>query len=77
MWENAAPMPEQEPPKPPVRRAKSEEELVLWATAVISLAAVGFVLAVRWVRPPTRHCAAFCRCYAAEQSRFLGEERSL
>ena len=59
MWENAAPMPEQEPPKPPVRRAKSEEELVLWAQLLISLAAVGFVLAVRVLGLPA---------YAKEES---------
>lgn len=79
MWENAAPMPEQESPKPPVRRAKSEEELVLWAQLLISLAAVGFVLAVRVLGLPTYPALrrAFAAAMQPEQSRFLGEERSL
>ena len=79
MWENAAPMPEQEPPKPPVRRAKSEEELVLWAQLLISLAAVGFVLAVRVLGLPAYPALrrAFAAAMQPEQSRFLGEERSL
>lgn len=45
MWENAAPLPENEPPKPPARRAKSEEDLVLWAQILLCLAAIGLVLA--------------------------------
>ena len=45
MWENAAPLPENEPPRPPVRCAGSEEDLVLWAQILLCLAAIGLVLA--------------------------------
>ena len=45
MWENAAPLPENEPPRPPARCAGSEEDLVLWAQILLCLAAIGLVLA--------------------------------
>ena len=44
MWENAAPLPENEPPRPPARCAGSEEDLVLWAQILLCLAAIGLVL---------------------------------
>ena len=79
MWENAAPLPENEPPKPPARRAQSEEDLVLWAQLLLCLAAVGFVLAARalnWpVYPELRR--AFTAALQPEQSLLLGEDRSL
>ena len=46
MWEDAAPMQEREPPRPPAR-PRSEEDLVLWAQILLCLAAVGFVLAAQ------------------------------
>ena len=46
MWEDAAPMQEREPPRPPAR-PRSEEDLVLWAQILLCLAAVGFVLAAK------------------------------
>ena len=45
MWENAAPLPENEPPRPPAGCVKSEEDLVLWAQILLCLAAIGLVLA--------------------------------
>ena len=45
MWENAAPLPENESPRPPAGCAKSEEDLVLWAQILLCLAAIGLVLA--------------------------------
>ena len=79
MWENAAPMPENEPPKPPARRAKSEEDLVLWAQILICLAAVGFVLAARVLGLPAYPALrrAFAAAMQPEQGRFLSEERGL
>lgn len=78
MWENAAPPPEQEPPKPSARRVKSEEDLVLWAQILLCLAAVGFVLVARvlnWpVYPELRR--AFTAAMQPEQSLLLGEDRS-
>ena len=35
MWENAAPLPENEPSRPPARCAGSEEDLVLWAQILL------------------------------------------
>ena len=34
MWEDAAPMQEREPPRPPAR-PRSEEDLVLWAQILL------------------------------------------
>ena len=45
MWENAAPLPENESPRPPAGCVKSEEDLVLWAQILLCLAAIGLVLA--------------------------------
>ena len=45
MWENAAPLPENEPSRPPARCAGSEEDLVLWAQILLCLAAIGLVVA--------------------------------
>ena len=79
MWENAAPLPENEPPKPPARCAKSEEDLVLWAQILLCLAAIGLVLAagaLDWpVYPELRR--AFTAAMQPEQSLLLSEERSL
>lgn len=78
MWENAAPPPKEEPPKPPVN-PRSEEDLVLWAQILLCLAAVGFVLAAKllaWpVYPELRR--AFAAAMQPEQSLFLNGERSL
>ena len=43
MWENAAPLPENESPRPPAGCVKSEEDLVLWAQILLCLAAIGLV----------------------------------
>ena len=79
MWENAAPLPENEPPRPPARCAGSEEELVLWAQILLCLAAIGLVLAagaLNWpVYPELRR--AFTAAMQPEQSLLLGEERNL
>ena len=79
MWENAAPLPENEPPRPPARRAGSEEDLVLWAQILLCLAAIGLVLAagvLDWpVYPELRR--AFTAAMQPEQSLLLGEERNL
>ena len=45
MWANAAPLPENESPRPPAGCVKSEEDLVLWAQILLCLAAIGLVLA--------------------------------
>ena len=78
MWENAAPLPENEPPRRlPLRR--SEEDLVLWAQILLCLAAIGLVLAagaLDWpVYPELRR--AFTAAMQPEQSLLLGEERNL
>ena len=79
MWENAAPLPENEPPRPPARCAGSEEDLVLWAQILLCLAAIGLVLAagaLDWpVYPELRR--AFTAAMQPEQSLLLGEERNL
>ena len=78
MWENAAPLPEQEPPKPPARRPKSEEELVLWVQILICLAVIGFVLAARALQWPVY--PALRRAFAAamrEETNLLSGERDL
>ena len=79
MWENAAPLPENEPPRPPARRAGSEEDLVLWAQILLCLAAIGLVLAagaLDWpIYPELRR--AFTAAMQPEQSLLLGEERNL
>ena len=79
MWENAAPLPENEPPRPPARCAGSEEELVLWAQILLCLAAIGLVLAagaLDWpVYPELRR--VFTAAMQPEQSLLLGEERNL
>ena len=79
MWENAVPLPENEPPRPPARCAGSEEELVLWAQILLCLAAIGLVLAagaLDWpVYPELRR--AFTAAMQPEQSLLLGEERNL
>lgn len=79
MWENAAPMPEKEPTRPSARRPKSEEDLVLWAQILLTLAAVGFVLAARalgWpVYAPLRR--AFAAALQPEQTLLLSDERGL
>ena len=79
MWENAAPLPENEPPRPPARCAGSEEDLVLWAQILLCLAAIGLVLAagaLDWpVYPELRR--AFAAAMQPEQSLLLSEERSL
>ena len=77
MWEHAAPLPENEPPRPPARRAGSEEDLVLWAQILLCLAAIGLVLAagaLDWpIYPELRR--AFTAAMQPEHSRLLGEER--
>jgi hypothetical protein len=79
MWENAAPLPGNEPPRPPARCAGSEEDLVLWAQILLCLAAIGLVLAagaLDWpVYPELRR--AFTAAMQPEQSLLLGEERNL
>ena len=79
MWENAAPLPENEPPRPPARCAGSEEDLVLWAQILLCLAAIGLVLAagvLDWpVYPELRR--AFTAAMQPEQSLLLGEERNI
>ena len=79
MWENAAPLPENGPPRPPARCAGSEEDLVLWAQILLCLAAIGLVLAagaLDWpVYPELRR--AFTAAMQPEQSLLLGEERNL
>ena len=79
MWEIAAPLPENEPPRPPARCAGSEEDLVLWAQILLCLAAIGLVLAagaLDWpVYPELRR--AFTAAMQPEQSLLLGEERNL
>ena len=79
MWENAAPLPENEPPRPPARCAGSEEDLALWAQILLCLAAIGLVLAagaLDWpVYPELRR--AFTAAMQPEQSLLLGEERNL
>lgn len=79
MWENAAPTPENEPPKPPARRPKSEEDLVLWAQILICLAVVGFVLAARMLGLPAYPALrrAFAAAMQPEQTRLLSGERDL
>lgn len=57
MWEDAAPMQEREPPRPPAR-PRSEEDLVLWAQILLCLAAVGFVLAAKLLAGPRIRCCA-------------------
>ena len=79
MWENAAPLPENEPPRPPAGCVKSEEDLVLWAQILLCLAAIGLVLAagaLDWpVYPELRR--AFTAAMQPEQSLLLGEERNI
>ena len=78
MWEDAAPMQEREPPRPPAR-PRSEEDLVLWAQILLCLAAVGFVLAAKllgWPAYPVLR-RAFAAATQPEQSLLLGEERGL
>ena len=79
MWENAAPLPENESPRPPAGCVKSEEDLVLWAQILLCLAAIGLVLAagaLDWpVYPELRR--AFTAAMQPEQSLLLGEERNL
>ena len=79
MWENAAPLPENEPSRPPARCAGSEEDLVLWAQILLCLAAIGLVLAagaLDWpVYPELRR--AFTAAMQPAQSLLLGEERNL
>ena len=74
MWENAAPLPENEPPRQPARCAGSEEDLVLWAQILLCLAAIGLVLAagaLDWpVYPELRR--AFTAAMQPEQSLLLG-----
>lgn len=78
MWENAAPPPQEKPPRPP-RRPRSDEALVLWAQVLLCLAAVGFVLAARalgWPAYPALR-RAFAAAMQPEQELFLSGERSL
>ena len=79
MWENAAPLPENEPSRPPARCAGSEEDLVLWAQILLCLAAIGLVLAagaLDWpVYPELRR--AFTAAMQPAQSLLLGEERNI
>lgn len=78
MWEDAAPMQEREPPRPPAR-PRSEEDLVLWAQILLCLAAVGFELAAKllgWPAYPVLR-RAFAAATQPEQSLLLGEERGL
>ncbi|WP_455500515.1 M23 family metallopeptidase [Gemmiger sp.] len=79
MWENAAPPPENEPSKPPARRPKSEEDLVLWAQILLCLAAIGFVLAAKFlawpVYPELRR--AFAAAMQPDQTLLLTENRNL
>ena len=73
MWEDAAPMQECEPPRPPAR-PRSEEDLVLWAQILLCLAAVGFVLAAKllgWPAYPVLR-RAFAAATQPEQSLLLG-----
>lgn len=73
MWEDAAPMQEREPPRPPAR-PRSEEDLVLWAQILLCLAAVGFVLAAKllgWPAYPVLR-RAFAAATQPEQSLLLG-----
>lgn len=79
MWENAAPMPENEPTKPPARRKKTEEDLVLWAQILISLAVMGFALAARVLDLPAYPVLrrAFAAAMQPEQNTLLGTDRSL
>ena len=60
MWEDAAPMQEREPPRPPAR-PRSEEDLVLWAQILLCLAAVGFVLAAKLLGWPAYPVLLFMR----------------
>ena len=79
MWENAAPLPENEPPRPPARRAGSEEDFVLRALNHLCLAAIVLVLAagaLDWpIYPELRR--AFTAAMQPEQSLLLGEERNI
>lgn len=61
MWEDAAPMQEREPPRPPAR-PRSEEDLVLWAQILLCLAAVGFVLAAKLLDWPAYPVLRPCLC---------------
>ncbi len=79
MWENAAPLPENEPPRPPARRAAIRGGFGPMGADPFCLAAIGFVLAagaLDWpVYPELRR--AFTAAMQPEQSLLLGEERNL
>ena len=79
MWENAAPPPSNDPPKPPAARPRSDEDLVLWAQILLCLAAIGFVLAARLLAwpfyPELRR--AFAAAMQPDQTLLLTENRNL